>query len=269
VLPRKDIRLHYPSRCVRPHEWKPPSISSQAVSSRLFLFQSPFILTTRFREPRWASKRQNKYATHASPSRPREMCIILKRRSERRFRIEWKTVESSKGWKWAKRFLPIIDGASFDLRTPSRRVCWFLKLLFLFEKPAEKQTLTAYSIHAISPPFYRISDSQRIFYRRVIFRAKRSMYTLIHSAKSFEVFLYLSFYFLFYKVSRYYKRMKNNTLYFFYTLIVLIEYWDAYILSEFLIFNLIFKLYFFFILFIILNIFAIMYEKDVNVLYVQ
>lgn len=124
----------------------------------------------------------------------REMCIILKRRRERRFGIEWKTVESSKGWKWAKRFLPIIDGASFDLRTPSRRVCWFLKLLFLFEKPAEKQTLTAYSIHAISPPLYRISDSQRIFCRRVvIFRAKRSMmYTLVyHSAKFFKKSFYI------------------------------------------------------------------------------
>lgn len=67
---RKDIRLRYPSRCVRPHEWKPPSISSQAVSSRLSHLPSPFILTARLREPRWASKRQNKYAIHASPSRP-------------------------------------------------------------------------------------------------------------------------------------------------------------------------------------------------------
>lgn len=31
---------------------------------------SSFILSARLQEPRWASKRQNKYAIHASPSRP-------------------------------------------------------------------------------------------------------------------------------------------------------------------------------------------------------
>lgn len=79
--------------------------------------------------------------------------------------LDGKPEESSgRVGRWAKRFLPIIEGAPFDLRTPPRtRRMLILKLLFLFEKPAVWQnfeTASTPSPHGLPFPVVGTFDSR-------------------------------------------------------------------------------------------------------------
>lgn len=139
----------------------------------------------------------------------REMCIILKRVCRRvgegRVHVAWmKDRRNLWGRRWVKRFLPIIDGESFDLcyTFTARRVCWFLKLLFLFEKACKsKFCLLSTRCLLLLLLLHRTTDSRQIFCPKVfIFHVNVATSKYKSSETSF--FLHSAFYVLFERVSR-------------------------------------------------------------------